>query len=401
MPNPLNRRIGLACACLLAFGVSACDQPEDTTAPEFGNLPSQAMGVEAFDVYTQNVYLGGNTGPLFSLDFSDLSDPVKLGAIITAVNVFWLEVQNSGVPERISAIVDEIGGRMPHMVGLQEVLQFVVLDAGTPVAVVDMLALLEAEIQARGLPYVTEVVQPTIQSGLPMGIDPSVGNPPFNPVLAFTDREVILRRTDVPLVPGDDATDSGQYDAFVSFGPVEARRGWVRATVEHGGVPYSVVSTHLEVQALPLRPIHDAQAAQLINGVLSGLEGVTVLVGDLNSDAAAGPGAPSWTPTYETLLDEGFSDVWDLSSGSRTGTGFTCCQDPSLRNGASELDQRIDFVLVRHSGHLGADRSRMPGAFWSEVVGDELADLTNPMSLWPADHAGIMASLRLPRGLVQ
>ena len=63
-------------------------------------------------MYTQNVYLGGDTGPIFSLDFGDIP------ALVAATDLFWTEVQASDVPERVSTMVDELEERQPHLVGL-------------------------------------------------------------------------------------------------------------------------------------------------------------------------------------------------------------------------------------------------------------------------------------------
>ena len=176
---------------------------------------------------------------------------------------------------------------------------------------------------------------------------------------------------------------------------LDFKRGWVRLTVRHNGTPFHVVVTHLETQAAA--PIQALQAAELLNDVVAGLDGVTLIVGDLNSDAASGPGSPTWTPTYDALRAGGFSDVWTLSPNSHNQDGLTCCQDSDLSNPVSDLDQRIDFVLVRTSGGPAALK-RIPGAFWSDVVGDDPSERT-ASGLWAADHAGLTASMRLPRGL--
>jgi len=255
---------------------------------------------------------------------------------------------------------------------------------------IDLLAALEAEALARGLPYVTETVQATTSSALPLAFDPAAGVTRW---LAFTDRVVALRRTDVEAL--EEA--QGVYGAAIPLAPgLDLKRGWVRLTVRHDGTPYHVVVTHLETQSAA--QIQAAQADELLNVVVSDLEGLTLIAGDLNSDAAAREGAPSWTPTYDLLQDAGFSDVWKLSHRSRGG-GFTCCHAPDLMGRSPRLDQRIDFVLVRSSDdrRFGGweDRRYLRGAFEAEVVGDSRRDLTEPSGLWASDHAGLVASLRV------
>ena len=81
----------------------------------------------------------------------------------------------------------------------------------------------EAEIASRDLPYETAVVQETTSAALPLGFDPSVG---FTEYLAFTDRVVILRRSDVTTVE----TAQGLYAASFPLSPqLELVRGWIRA----------------------------------------------------------------------------------------------------------------------------------------------------------------------------
>ncbi len=362
---------------VLGAAIAACeDEPTSLVAPQTAVVAREPSALPPLDVYSQNVYLGGDTGPLFSLNFSNIP------AVVAATNAFWQEVGQSATPERMAAIVDEIAARRPHVVGLQEVLRFVVFNGtGGVIGGLDLLALIEAEIAARGLPYTTEVVQSATSATLPLAVS-STG---ITQALNFTDRLVILRRNDVTLT----SEASGLYAAAFSLGPVTLRRGWARVSLDHHGTPHHFVTTHLEVQALA--PVQAGQTQQLLNQVLAGLDGVTILAGDLNSDAAAEPGDPSWTNTYDLVRGAGFGDVWKLAPYAARGDGFTCCQANDLLNPVSELDERIDFVLVRSSeirpgGGFGRGHYRI------DVVGEDDADRTAG-GLWRADHAGLVASI--------
>ncbi len=366
---------------VLGLALAACEDeqpsPVAPIAAEFSALSGEQRPSQAFEVYTQNVYLGGDTGPLFTIDFSNIP------AVVAATNVFWQQVGQSAAPERMAAIVDEIEARRPHVVGLQEVLRFVVLSGtGAVIGGLDLLALIEAEISARGLPYTTEIVQPATSATLPLAVS-STG---VTQALNFTDRLVVLRRNDVPLT----AEESGLYAAVAPLGPVTLKRGWARVSVDHHGTPHNFITTHLEVQALA--PVQAGQTQQLLQ-VVASLDGVTILAGDLNSDAAAQPGDPSWTNTYDLVRAAGFADVWDLAPPASRGRGFTCCQAIDLRNRVSQLDERIDFVLVRSDQDLGRARGKSRGHYRIEVVGDERSDRT-ASGLWPADHGGLVASIR-------
>ena len=65
--------------------------------------------------------------------------------------------------------------------------------------------------------------------------------------------------------------------------------------------------------------------------------------------------------------------------------GCTCCQDPDLRNPMSKLSLRIDLVIV--PPHTEIEEVELFGA-------DPAAHTSG---LWPSDHAGVVAILKLPR----
>jgi endonuclease/exonuclease/phosphatase family metal-dependent hydrolase len=223
-----------------------------------------------------------------------------------------------------------------------------------------------------------------------MEIDFTTGQ--IKKVVVVTDRIAVLRRTDVDVT---NVTD-GTYAAVIPLTPdITVRRGWIRVDLERNGVPYHVIATHLETQGAV--PIQTAQAAELANSVASGLDGVTILAGDFNSDAAGGPGDPQWTPTYQSLLDAGFTDAWVQAGGAAHDPGFTCCHDTDLRDAyPGTFDQRIDFVLVkdaRNTSHSG----KVSGAMSFDILGTRRADQTSTHGLWYSDHAGVLAGLRLPK----
>ena len=371
----------------LVFGLGACDA--DLTLPPEPDLPDPAVAEGRYDgppilpapslsVLTRNVYLGGNTGLVFGADFSD---PV---AVTEAAATVWGQVLASDVPGRAEAIVAEIDATRPMVVSLQEVVRF----ASTGGTVIDWMTEIEAEIARRGLPYRTAAVQGGTAATLP--VSPTE-------LVQFTDRIAVLVHEDVEV----EEIQQGRYAAELllasappPIGDVVVRRGWIRLTASARRARYHVVATHLETQGI--RPIHDAQAQELLGSVAAGLDGLTVIAGDLNSDAAAQPGDPSWTPTYEAALDARFTDTWLRSPrGPWAGDGFTCCQAPDLRNGPTLLKERIDFVLARFRGRRGRSWRRLPGFVRVEVVGEEQDDRLDS-GLWLSDHAGLMARLRIP-----
>src|ERR1051325_5537421 len=65
--------------------------------------------------------------------------------------------------------------------------------------------------------------------------------------------------------------------------------------------------------------------------------------------------------------------------------GFTCCEAGDLLNPTPTLNQRIDLIFLR--GGLGVANT--------SLIGTEQADRPGS-GLWPSDHAGVAAPLRLP-----
>ena len=363
--------------------------PESTPDPSLDAVPAHGR---AFTVYSQNLYLGGDTGPLLSLDFGDVP------AVVEATNRFWHQVTTSDPDARIEAVVARISAHRPHLVGLQEVFRFTVVDlaAGTPTvtASVDLLTIMEDAIARRGLPYEVVAVQENTSTGqaggLPLAVDPGAGR--VTRILQFTDRIAVLRRTDIPV----EAVEQDGFEASFDLGPLTLERGWIRVRTNVDGVPRHFVTTHLEVQGLA--PVQAAQADELIERVTAGLDGLTILAGDLNSDAA-NPGTPSWTPTYDHLIAAGFTDAWEQSGQPAGDPGYTCCQSPDLRNETSSLVERIDFVLLRGSGNPSGS-GLVPGSVSVEIVVDDATDRMAAGGLWPSDHAGIVASVRAAPGLL-
>jgi endonuclease/exonuclease/phosphatase family metal-dependent hydrolase len=166
---------------------------------------------------------------------------------------------------------------------------------------------------------------------------------------------------------------SGTYAAALhlttAFGQLTAPRGWTSVDVKIRGKSFRFVDTHLEAFS-PL--VRNPQAAELLAGPAA-TDLPVVAVGDFNSGPGGDPTA------YGILLNGGFSDAWNA------GPGLTCCHPNDLHNPSPTLTKRFDLVLTRGGFETVS----------ADVVGEELADRT-PSGLWPSDHAGVVATLRLP-----
>ena len=103
--------------------------------------------------------------------------------------------------------------------------------------------------------------------------------------------------------------------------------------------------------------------------------GLTIAAGDFNS-----PADGSSTATYRLLREAGMSDSWTAAG---QGAGFTCCQAELLDNPTSTLDERVDLILTR-----GDAKTKEV-----ELVGNQASDRI--AGLWPSDHGGLVATIRL------
>lgn len=344
---------------LAAMGVtSACDDG----GPDNGDSAEVT-------VMTRNVYLGAN---IFRITAA--SSPQEIPVI--AAQIFGIMEAND-FRARAGALAAEIEATDPDLVGLQEVEMYRIQDPSDYVTgntsvnatevYIDFLAVLMDSLSARGLSYSVASQVENADVELPAARSQTEF---FD--IRMTDRDVILARSDVTT---SNAGDAG----FAVIVPFELASGdtiwfergytWVDATVD--GADFVFVNTHLEVSSGgQLAFIQTAQANELINEF--GTTAPVVLVGDFNTSPGESP--------YNVLTGT-FTDAWTaLGTG---GAGLTCCH-PELLSQSGDLSSRIDLIL--YQGDIDV--------LSAEVIGDEAADRTSG-GLWPSDHAGVVATLRI------
>jgi len=362
----------------------------ETGAADDAALSNGRAGSPALGVMTWNIYIGADLNKLL-----ELQDPTDIEIALKVTELFG-DILATDFPTRAGAIADQIEFFDPEVIGLNEMSTFDF--ASTPGVELDYLAILMAELAARGLDYVLpvegtdearsknfEVTLPIITAA---GLD----------LITLVDYDVILLRGDIA------ATASNPMNAtFAQPLPIPIREGltiikpsgWASVDILVKDLPYRVFTTHIEPAdtgpcetANPgLLFVHDAQAGELM-GIVAASPVPVVLTGDLNSDASG-----CTTATYEDLIDMGFVDAWTI--GQPRGLGFTSNQDSDLLNAASKLFHRIDFVLYRDA--FTAEKGKFRGSSHTELVGEAEADKTST-GLWPSDHAGVMAELRIAPG---
>jgi endonuclease/exonuclease/phosphatase family metal-dependent hydrolase len=282
-------------------------------------------------------------------------------------------VQTNDIEARAKLMAREIDREKPDLVGLQEAMLF---STDTPpdgpatpaeTVVYDFVQLLVDALADRGMEYEAVSVYNGTDAELPAGLPPTMD-------VRLRDRVVVLVRRDGHGRHELEVSNpqSGRYTAALTTptaaGPITLPRGWASVDVTMDGRSFRFVTTHLEAFTAQVR---NPQAAQLAANLAAATMPV-VLVGDFNS----GPGTD--TGAYGILANGGFADAWSADGG------LTCCHAVDLRNPDPTLTKRVDLILTRG----GFETKKI------EVVGEEPSDRKH--DLWPSDHAGVVATLRIP-----
>lgn len=151
-------------------------------------------------------------------------------------------------------------------------------------------------------------------------------------------------------------------------------RVWASVDVTFHENLFRFIGTHLE----PFDPaVRRLQGAELRNGPASTALPVVIA---MDSNAQAFP-LPQ-DPTYVDFIAAGYSDV--RNELFPLASGLTCCQAPLVNNPVSQLYQRIDLILTL--GNIAPEAIALFGADPYTVT---------PAGLWPSDHAGVAARLKL------
>lgn len=369
---------------------------DGTVVADDGTLASERSGSPALSVLTWNIYIGADIAQLLELEDPTIED------IALAVTALFQDVVATDFPTRAGAIADQVALLNPQVIGLNEVSTFDF--ASTPGVELDYLAILMAQLVARGLDYVVpddganEARSKNFEVTLPIvvGIDP--GGAPILDLVTLIDYDVILLRSDVAATASNPMNATFAQPLPIPLGDqtIIKPSGWASVDILVKDLPYRVFTTHLEpadtgpceTDNPGLLFVHTEQAGELM-GIAAASPIPVVLTGDLNTDASG-----CTTPTYNALLGMGFVDAWTI--GRPRGLGYTSNQDADLLNPVSKLFHRIDFVMYRDA--FTTAKGQFQGASHTELVGEDASDKTST-GLWPSDHAGVMAELRIAPGL--
>lgn len=381
--------LGLAVAC------TASGPTVPLRSPPTGASKLVTSSRSDFVVMTQNIGPGANLDPLVAAQ-----DPSTVPFLAAEA---WAMLQASDLPGRAQAVARLIATNRPQLVGLQEVALYriqhpsdAIIGGTTPATSVayDYLQLLLDALQGLGADYRALVVVPETDVEVPMYTGGGLEAPTFDDV-RFTDRDVILARGDVPITN----PRGGLYRARLplALGGPDAFivRGWASVEAQVGSGTVRFFSTHLEDQHNP--PIQLLQADELAKLVHISPYPI-VVVGDFNSAANV-----YQTSTYDFLTGAGkLVDMWPIANPGVAG--LACCHPDALNEPDwwNALDQRLDFVFL---GNERSSASPAPASHdaWNDwasaalhasVIGLDPGDRT-ASGLWPSDHAGVLATLRL------
>ncbi len=361
--RPVRVLLRVLAVVLVGVAVPAAAAPAASASGGYGH---RQVGVASY-----NVYLGANLQPLFA------ATPETVAGLAQQV---WDHVEQVDFRVRARALARLIDRADLEVVGLQEVALWERGDSPTTLRpVYDFQRILLDALAARGERYrAVAVTRNFVSPPVPLA---SGG------LARFTDRDVILVRSGRHAAVKVSNPQAALFAARIPLanpllGGAQIVRGWTSVDVKVRGKAFRFVDTHLEAFDAGVRNLQ----AQELAALLAGSPLPVVLVGDLNSRPDDTQGA------YGILTGSlRLADAWVTVHGP--AGGFTSGQTDDLNLLESRLDHRIDYVLYQPAG-LRATRAT--------VLGEEQRDRTRPLptapyGLWPSDHAGVAATLRLGR----
>lgn len=303
---------------------------------------------------TWNIYFGAEVTLLIN------KTPVQIPEVVAKI---FKQFEQTDFLARAKAIAKQICRAEPDLIGLQEVALWTVQSPTTKKSSINFLNILLKELKLLDLEYYVVTVNRNFGNRLRS----SKGD-----IIGLWDQDVILARCKTPLIFSNIQEKIFCTNLIVTIGNyhVKILRGWSSVDICMYDKKFRLVNTHLESESDQVR---FAQAYELLKG-----PGATnlpvVFIGDFNSNADEKRSAP----TYDMLIDAGYTDAWDIAG---RGLGYTGFQASNLLNPVSTLRERVDLILFRDGFKV----------IKVDTVGDKQRDRTG-YGLWPSDHAGVVAT---------
>ncbi len=343
--------------------------------PSFGQL---SRGNGDLRVMTYNIDEG--------TDYLEVQAAQSAQQFGLAVGATIYQVRATDPHGRMKAIARQIIAAAPALASLQEVDQWFTSSydpgtntCGTPTLEFNMLADLMAALNDQGAHY--QVAKLKQQWAIPL-VPGYIWQTNTFVCVGVIDYIAVLARTDLPNLVITQ-TDAQDYQHILYF-PVPGTnpqaflpwpRAWISVDATFNGKPFRFINSHLEsVNVFNLRQL---QGEELRLGPANTSLPVIVAF-DSNAQAAPEP----QDPTYVDFMSAGFVDVW--SARYPNLPGYTSGQDQFLTNYESNLNTRIDLILLQ--GPIVPQRIALFGV---------TPDSKTPGGLWPSDHAGVAAQLNV------
>ena len=321
-------------------------------------------------VMTRNLYLG--------TDFDEIFAAQTPEELVAEVAEAYGEMQ-AGLPEeRIAGVADEIQAAAPDLIGVQEAALW---RTGAPFdpspaenVTYDFLQLLLDELAERGLNYAPVAVKTNFDAEVPAVFSPTMA---FD--VRFTDRLVVLARTDLKTselkIENIEAHHFTTSLTFTSptLGTITIPRAWIAVDAKLRGKPFRFVTAHPESF---VQIINFVQISELVQ-TAANTDLPLIFAGDFNADAAANDAS------YQVLTSAGLSDVWTETRPTEAGLTWALF----IGNPAVYINptQRLDLVLMR--GEIDAAAA--------DLTGENPSTDRTPSGLMRSDHAGVTAGFVL------
>ena len=333
-------------------------------------LPAAASAKKQdLKVMTRNVYLGADLIPLASA-------PDQATFEQNAAQRFQTVAKND-FPTRAKALAKEIAKNKPDIIGVQEATVWrrgpdgLKDGSATPAqqVIYDSSEELLKALRSAGAPYREVAGRDWFDFEAPTALNYDV---------RITQRDVILVRnkSKVKVKKSFRGGYRDHFDPPTVVGTAQQLRGWVGIDGTLAKHKFRFVSTHLEAYS---PDIADKQMKQLLSssGPLSSKKSQAILVGDFNSAPGGNAndrGTSRDASAYYSAIDKGFRNQLPKRR--------TCCFAEDLHSTTAQLETWIDHILVRPKIKV----------LKSGIVGTKQVG-----GLYPSDHAGITATLRLKK----
>lgn len=336
--------------------------------PALAPTPASAQSSKSardVTVMTRNVYVGADLIPL-----ATTPNPQ---AFETAAGGVYQVVLANDFAKRAKLLAAEVKKYKPDMIGVQEAARWLrgpkdgAATQASEVIYDSETELLKA-FKAAGVEYRTVKARNWFDyEGPTAEFDARI-----------IQRDLILVRKGSKVKPGK--TFSGgfrnTFDPPTPIGVARQLRGWVGVDAKLGSKKFRFVSTHLEAYD---PKIGDQQMKQLLSDPLKSKKTQAILLGDFNSappgNNANDRGTQRDANAYSSAIQAGFHNSLPKRA--------TCCFAEDLRKTGTKLESWIDHIVARPKATVVK----------SAIVGSKSSDRGS--GLYPSDHAGIVATLRL------